>query len=110
MKIKSIIYVALIAFIFAGFGCQQTAKVNVDKLETLADSNIDFTILFYNPNIHPRDEYETRKGENIRFAKKMNIPIVDGDYNQDDWFKRAKGMEQEPERGKRCTMCFDMRR
>ena len=80
-----------------------------ELMETFIYSNIDLTILFYNPNIHPREEYEIRKNENIRFAKKMNIPFIDADYDRDNWFQRAKGMEQEPERGRRCSMCFDMR-
>ncbi|WP_396957995.1 epoxyqueuosine reductase QueH, partial [Nitrosomonas sp.] len=41
--------------------------------------------------------------------RSMVIPFIDADYDMDDWFKRAKGMEIEPERGIRCTMCFDMR-
>ncbi len=72
-------------------------------------SEIELEIFFYNPNIHPRQEYELRKEENIRFAEKHNIPFVDADYDTDNWFARAKGMEFEPERGKRCSMCFDMR-
>lgn len=78
-------------------------------MEAMVSSGIELAIFFYNPNIHPREEYEIRKNENIRFAKKMNIPFVDADYDRDNWFKRAKGMEWEPEKGKRCTMCFDMR-
>lgn len=78
-------------------------------MEAMLESGIDLTIFFYNPNIHPREEYEIRKNENIRFAEKMNIPFVDADYDRDNWFKRAKGLEMAPERGKRCTMCFDMR-
>ena len=54
-------------------------------------------------------EYELRKEENVRFAQKHNIPFIDVDYDKDNWFARAKGMEHEPERGIRCTMCFDMR-
>jgi len=80
-----------------------------ELMETFIYSNIDFTIFFYNPNIHPKEEYEIRKNENIRFAKEKNIPFIDADYDRDNWFKRAKGMEWEPERGKRCSMCFDMR-
>lgn len=80
-----------------------------DLMETFIFSEIPFTLYFYNPNIHPRKEYELRKEENIRFAEKHQIPFIDGDYDVDEWFKRAKGMEQEPERGIRCTMCFDMR-
>ena len=65
--------------------------------------------LFYNPNIHPKKEYELRKQENIRFAEKHNVPFIDVDYDVDNWFERTKGLEFEPERGKRCTTCFDMR-
>lgn len=85
------------------------APCSGEVMEALIFSGIDFTIYFYNPNIHPLKEYELRKEENIRFAEKHNIPFVDGDYDTDNWFARAKGMEYEPERGIRCTMCFDMR-
>lgn len=78
-------------------------------MEALLYSEIDFSIFFYNPNIHPIQEYEIRKQENIAFAEQHNIPFIDADYDKDNWFARAKGMEWEPERGKRCTMCFDMR-
>ncbi|MGP3397814.1 epoxyqueuosine reductase QueH [Coxiella burnetii] len=78
-------------------------------MEKLAASGIHFTIFFYNPNIHPEKEYLIRKNENIRFAEKLGVPFVDADYDRDNWLARAKGMEYEPERGARCTMCFDMR-
>lgn len=85
------------------------APCAAEIMEALAASKIDTTIFFYNPNIHPRDEYEIRKQENIRFAEKLGMPFVDADYNVRDWFDRTKGMEWEPERGARCTACFDMR-
>lgn len=85
------------------------APCSGEVMEALIASDIDFTIYFYNPNIHPRKEYDLRKDENIRFAEKHGIPFVDADYDVDNWFARAKGMEHEPERGIRCTMCFDMR-
>jgi len=85
------------------------APCSGEVMEALIYSEIDFSIYFYNPNIHPRKEYELRKDENVTFAEKHNIPFYDGDYDKDEWFTRAKGMEQEPERGIRCTMCFDMR-
>lgn len=72
-------------------------------------SGINLTIFFYNPNIHPKKEYEIRKNENIKYAQKVGINFIDADYDVQNWFKRAKGLELEPERGKRCTMCFDMR-
>ncbi len=85
------------------------APCSGEVMETLIESGIDFSIFFYNPNIHPIKEYEIRKEENIRFAEKHNIPFIDCDYDTDNWFARAKGMENEPEKGIRCTMCFDMR-
>ena len=80
-----------------------------DLMERMIESKIDLTIFFYNPNIHPKKEYEIRKEENIRFAEKLNIPFIDADYDVQNWFSRAKGLEREPERGMRCTKCFDMR-
>jgi len=85
------------------------APCSGEVMEALIDSGIKFSIFFYNPNIHPVKEYLIRKEENIRFAEKHNIPFIDADYDTDNWFARAKGMEDEPERGIRCTMCFDMR-
>jgi len=78
-------------------------------MEKMVESGIELTIFFYNPNIHPRKEYELRKNENIRYAEKLGINFVDADYDVQNWFARAKGMEHEPERGIRCSMCFDMR-
>lgn len=85
------------------------APCSGEVMEAMAAAGIDFTIFFYNPNIHPRKEYDLRKNENIHFAERCGIPFVDADYDRDDWFARARGMEHEPERGARCTMCFDMR-
>lgn len=100
-----------------------TLPVNADKLllhsccapcsgelmEALSASEINFAIFFYNPNIHPRKEYEIRKNENIRFARKLGVPFIDADYDTSNWFARVKGLEFEPERGIRCSACFDMR-
>ena len=80
------------------------APCSGEVMEAISASDIEYTIFFYNPNIHPKKEYEIRKNENIRFAEKLGIPIVDADYDVDNWYERAKGMEYEPERGKRCTM------
>lgn len=85
------------------------APCSGEVMEAIIASGIEFSIFFYNPNIHPAKEYLIRKEENIRFAEQHNIPFIDCDYDKDNWFERAKGMENEPERGIRCTMCFDMR-
>ena len=89
------------------------APCSGEVMEAMLASGIDYTIYFYNPNIHPLKEYMLRKEENMRFADKFGIPFIDkdDDYENDrkEWFAKAKGMEFEPERGIRCTMCFDMR-
>lgn len=85
------------------------APCSSEVIEALLDSDIDFTIFFYNPNIHPQKEYLIRKEENKRFAEQHSVPFIDADYDADNWFARVKGMEWEPERGARCTVCFDMR-
>ncbi|PIE42421.1 MAG: hypothetical protein CSA47_00975 [Gammaproteobacteria bacterium] len=80
-----------------------------EVMEAIHASNIEQTVLFYNPNIHPKKEYELRKNENKRFCDKLGITFIDLDYDKENWFERVKGMEHEPERGIRCTECFDMR-
>lgn len=85
------------------------APCSGEVMEAMAASGLAITVFFYNPNIHPREEYDLRKDENIRFAEKMGIPFIDNDYDTSNWYARVKGMEWEPERGKRCTECFDMR-
>ena len=78
-------------------------------MEAVAASEIKTTVYFYNPNIHPIQEYELRKDENKRYCQKLGFDFIDADYDKDNWFKRIKGLENEPERGERCTKCFDMR-
>lgn len=80
-----------------------------ELMESILESGGEPTVFFYNPNIHPHKEYELRKQENIAFAKQLSIPFVDADYDTKAWFEKTKGMEMEPERGRRCTLCFDMR-
>ncbi|KAH8082041.1 queuosine biosynthesis protein [Aureococcus anophagefferens] len=69
-----------------------------EMVETL---DADVTVFFYNPNIHPRSEYELKRER--RYAAKLGIAFVDGDYDPDEWYRRARGLEYEPERGGRCT-------
>lgn len=80
-----------------------------ELMEGILEAGGKMTVFFYNPNIHPKKEYEIRKEENIRFAKKLNVPFIDADYDTENWFNKTKGLEQEPERGLRCDVCFDMR-
>lgn len=85
------------------------APCSGEVMEAIQASGIEYAIYFYNPNIHPVREYELRKQNNIDFAEKHGVPFIDADYDTDNWFARAKGLEKEPEKGARCTMCFDMR-
>jgi len=78
-------------------------------MDDILAAGIRFTVLFYNPNIHPEAEYLLRKEENIRYAQKLGVEFIDLDYDKDRWFTRVRGLEWEPERGARCTACFDMR-
>lgn len=70
----------------------------------------DITILYYNPNICPFEEYLKRKEEQIRFIKNFdNVKFMDCDYDNDTYNDLIKGLENEPERGSRCTVCFELR-
>ncbi len=75
----------------------------------MIESGLKPTVYFYNPNISPREEYEHRKQEVVRYVQKMNIPFVDADYEADRWLETTKGHEEDAERGARCTLCFEMR-
>lgn len=81
-------------------------------IEYLADY-FDITILYYNPNISPLEEYEKRKQEQIRFLKefksKNKLDILDVDYNYQEFLDIASGLESEPEGGKRCLKCYNLR-
>jgi len=85
------------------------APCSCEIIEGLVASGMETTVFYYNPNIDTREEYEHRKAENKRFADKLGVPFVDADYDNDAWLERVKGLEAEPERGKRCTVCFAMR-
>ena len=70
----------------------------------------NITIIYYNPNIYPECEYLKRKEEQIKFIKNYdNVKFMDCDYDNDLYNSIIKGLENEPERGKRCTVCFKLR-
>lgn len=78
-------------------------------IEALLEHQIEPTIYYYNPNIHPSSEYERRKTENSRFAERLGLEFVDGDYAPRDWLQKTKALKHEPERGARCLICFSIR-
>jgi predicted adenine nucleotide alpha hydrolase (AANH) superfamily ATPase len=69
----------------------------------------DVTCFFYNPNIHPLSEYESRKKELERVVALKQWDVVYAEYDTNQWFQLVKGHEQDPERGERCSICFHMR-
>ena len=73
----------------------------------------DITILYYNPNIEPLEEYEKRKQEEIRFINefpnKNKLDIIDCDYDNNIFHEMSKGLEQEKEGGARCVKCYHLR-
>lgn len=78
-------------------------------LERLAEV-FSVMVLYYNPNIDEREEYEKRKAEQIRFLKETGwAKILDCDYENEAFEAMAKGLEEEPERGKRCYLCYELR-
>lgn len=78
-------------------------------IHRMVEGGIEPTVFFYNPNIYPKEEYEHRKKEVIRYIEKMKVPFVDADYEVDGWLEAIQGHEEDAERGKRCTICFETR-
>jgi predicted adenine nucleotide alpha hydrolase (AANH) superfamily ATPase len=64
---------------------------------------------FYNPNIHPAEEYTKRLEAMARLAEQTGFPWREGDYDTERWFEEAAGLEKEPEKGKRCEVCIRLR-
>lgn len=74
------------------------------------------TVLYYNPNIFPESEYEYRIAEEDRLIQELNriplkypIAFLSTDYTPEDFYGIARGLEQEPEGGKRCYKCYERR-
>ena len=64
---------------------------------------------FYDPNIHPFSEYQLRLLDVKYSCKKLGIKLIEGEYDFNNWLETVKGLEKEPEKGDRCTVCFDKR-
>jgi len=78
-------------------------------VERLCEEGFEVTAFFYNPNIHPPEEYERRLKTFLKVAEIMNFPYLIGEYEVEKWWERIKGLEKEPEGGKRCEVCFQLR-
>ena len=77
--------------------------------------NYNVSVFYFNPNITNPEEYELRKSEQIRFLNEFHvstgetIDFIEGDYNPAVYYSAVEGMEQEPEGGLRCAICFRLR-
>ena len=73
----------------------------------------EITVLYYNPNISPREEYERRTAELERLAGEMAfahpVKVIAGEYEPEKFYEAVRGLEKEPEGGERCTVCFRLR-
>lgn len=89
--------------------CAPCSSTCIEKLT----NNFNITVLYYNPNIEPYDEYLKRKEEEIRFInefKNINkLNIIDCDYDNDKYHEVIRGLEEEKEGGSRCYKCYNLR-
>jgi len=75
----------------------------------LLKEDYDLTLYYFNPNIHPRQEYKKRL-DGVRFiSARYNIPLMVGKYQKNRWLKATEGLEGAPEGGERCITCFKLR-
>lgn len=85
--------------------CAPDATVAPERLS----QDYEITAYFYNPNIHPEEEYRLRLSEMQRLAETLHLPLASGAYSVPQWQAWIKGLEKEPEGGGRCTACFEFR-
>ena len=76
---------------------------------SLLKDKFDLKLFFYNPNIQPREEYEERLKELEKHVIHLDIPLIKGEYEANNWYKLVKGHENDPEKEDRCKICYKMR-
>lgn len=80
-------------------------------LEQLSE-HFDVTVLYYNPNTWPPEEYHRRGEELERFvaaAHPLGVTVIQDRYEPREFYDAVAGLEAEPERGGRCTVCYRLR-
>ena len=77
--------------------------------EYLMAEGFDVTCYYYNPNIYPVEEYNRRLDELKRYCENKNVKLIIEDADFDNWFKAVETLENEPEKGRRCYVCYKMR-
>ena len=71
--------------------------------------NYTVTLFFYNPNVHPEEEYNKRLEETKKIANALEAPLIEGNYDPKSWFNTVKSHEKAKEGGERCKLCFKLR-
>jgi epoxyqueuosine reductase len=77
--------------------------------EALSREGYQVLGFFYNPNIHPAEEYQKRLDVACRVAKELKFPLEAGPYTPEEWFNLTSSLKDEPEGGKRCQVCYRLR-
>lgn len=92
--------------------CAPCSSAVLEKLQEI----FEITVFFYNPNISEDTEYRKRVEEQRRLIEAFNrknsdcpIKMIDGDYEPQEFYKIAKGLETCPEGGERCFLCYALR-
>jgi predicted adenine nucleotide alpha hydrolase (AANH) superfamily ATPase len=85
--------------------CAPDATIAIDRLQ----ENYAIKGIFYNPNIHPQDEYDRRKKAMDLLAEQTGFKWTEAIYDPENWYELTEGLEHEPEKGARCEKCIKMR-
>ena len=72
-------------------------------------TDYNISVFFYNPNIHPEDEYKKRLEGVRQFCFVKGTELFVPAYDSQHWFEYVKGLEGQPEGGERCSRCFELR-
>lgn len=78
-------------------------------IELLRETGYEPVLYFFNPNIFPPEEFERRLNELIKYAEKKKVELIVDQQDASQWYDFIAGLEDEPERGKRCSRCFEYR-
>jgi predicted adenine nucleotide alpha hydrolase (AANH) superfamily ATPase len=77
--------------------------------ERLLSEGYEVRGYFFNPNIHPQEEYQRRLDAALKVAEEMKFTLEEGPYMPENWYKETESLADEPEGGKRCEVCFRYR-
>ena len=83
--------------------CAPCATAPIERLQ----DEFEVTLFFSNSNVSPAEEYDRRLAGARKLAGRLALPLVADAYDHPRWLDHIKGLENEPEKGKRCEKCFE---